>query len=237
MSAGGWACCDPGAGYTPLARGFGAHRKTARSTAERAKKHHASPAKPSHRTTSATAPTRQERRRHLCPEREDHPCLDTDPEVLRAVDGQKRAVAASYRDPEAAADALDALIKKSGNDLRVVAQELRQDGPEVLGDLCGREGWLASQAAKTERTYARNAARTIPASLDQQASARDASVAKAVRLYNARGDCGKDRRSSWATRPDAGQVPARATIMRRARRHRRWRWLLRHLPIVWRFLT
>jgi hypothetical protein len=101
---------------------------------------------------------------------------DKDPEVLRAVDGQKRAVAASYRDPEAAADALDALIEKSGNDLRVVAQALRQDGPEVLGELRGREGWLASPAAKTERTYARNAARTIPASLDHQASARDATV-------------------------------------------------------------
>ena len=76
---------------------------------------------------------------------------DKDPEVLRAVDGQKRAVAASYRDPEAAADALDALIEKSGNDLRVVAQALRQDGPEVLGELRGREGWLASPAAKTAR--------------------------------------------------------------------------------------
>lgn len=64
----------------------------------------------------------------------------------------------TYRDPEAAADALDALIRKSGNDLRAAAQTLRQDGPEGLGALRGREGWLASEAAKTERTYARSAA-------------------------------------------------------------------------------
>lgn len=101
---------------------------------------------------------------------------DKDPAALREVEGQKRAMQAAYRDPEAAADALDALIQKSGNDLRVAAQTLRQDGPEVLGALRGREGWLAREAAKTERTYARTAARTIPASLDQEAAVRDAAV-------------------------------------------------------------
>jgi hypothetical protein len=101
---------------------------------------------------------------------------DKDPAALREVEGQKRAMQATYRDPEAAADALDALIQKSRNDLRMAAQTLRQDGPEVLGALRGREGWLASEAAKTERTYARSAARTIPASLDQQATVRDVAI-------------------------------------------------------------
>jgi hypothetical protein len=101
---------------------------------------------------------------------------DKDPAALREVEGQKRAMRVTYRDPEAAADALDALIKKSRNDLRAAAQTLRQDGPEVLGALRGREGWLASEAAKTERTYARSAARMVPASLDQQAGTRDAAV-------------------------------------------------------------
>jgi hypothetical protein len=101
---------------------------------------------------------------------------DNDPAALREAEDQKRAMRATYRDPEAAANALDALIQKSGNDLRAAAQALRQDGPEVLGALRGREGWLASEAAKTERTYARSAARTIPASLDQEAAARDVAV-------------------------------------------------------------
>jgi Ti-type conjugative transfer relaxase TraA len=101
---------------------------------------------------------------------------DRDPAALREVEGQKRAMRAAYRDPEAAADALDALIRKSGNDLRVATQTLRQNGPEMLGALRGREGWLAREAAKTERTYARSAARTIPASLDQEAAARDVAV-------------------------------------------------------------
>jgi hypothetical protein len=101
---------------------------------------------------------------------------DQDPAALREVEAQKRAMQAAYRDPEAAAGALDALIQKSGNDLRAAAQTLRQDGPEALGALRGREGWLASEAAKTERIYARNAARTVPASLDQQAGARDAAA-------------------------------------------------------------
>jgi hypothetical protein len=46
----------------------------------------------------------------------------------------------------------------------------------VLGELRGREGWLAREAAKTERTYARSAAGTIPARLDQEAEARDTAV-------------------------------------------------------------
>jgi len=101
---------------------------------------------------------------------------DKDPAALREADARTRTSQVVYRDPEAAAEALDALIRKSGNDLRAAARTLRQDGPEVLGELRGREGWLAREAAKTERTYARSAAGTIPARLDQEATARDAAV-------------------------------------------------------------
>ncbi len=101
---------------------------------------------------------------------------DQDPAARREADARTRTLRVTYRDPEAAADALDALIRKSGNDLRAAAQTLRQDGPEVLGALRGREGWLASEAAKTERTYARSAARTVPTGLDQEAAARDAAT-------------------------------------------------------------
>jgi hypothetical protein len=58
---------------------------------------------------------------------------DQDPAARREADARARTLRVTYRDPEAAADALDALIRKSGNDLRAAAQTLRQDGPEVLG--------------------------------------------------------------------------------------------------------
>jgi len=101
---------------------------------------------------------------------------DQDPAARREIDARTRTLQVIYREPEAAAGALDALIQKSGNDLRAAARTLRQDGPEVLGELRGREGWLAREAAKTERTYARSAAGTIPARLDQEATARDAAA-------------------------------------------------------------
>jgi len=101
---------------------------------------------------------------------------DKDPAALREADARTRTLQVIYRDPEAAADALDSLIRKSGNNLRAAARTLRQDGPEMLGELRGREGWLARETAKTERTYARSAAGTIPDRLDQQATARDAAV-------------------------------------------------------------
>jgi Ti-type conjugative transfer relaxase TraA len=101
---------------------------------------------------------------------------DKDPAARREADARTRTLQVIYRDPEAAADALDTLIRKSGNDLPAAARTLRQDGPESPGELRGREGWLAREAAKTERTYARNAARTVPAGLDQEAAAREAAV-------------------------------------------------------------
>jgi Ti-type conjugative transfer relaxase TraA len=101
---------------------------------------------------------------------------DKDPAALGEAAARTRTLQVIYRDPEAAADALNTLIKHSGDDLRAAARTLRQDGPESLGELRGREGWLAREAAKTERTYARSAARTIPATLDLEATARDAAV-------------------------------------------------------------
>ena len=69
---------------------------------------------------------------------------DQDPAVLREVDGRKWAMRTIYRDPEAAADALDALIKKSGNDLRAAAQKLRQAGRRCWATCAGvRDGWRA----------------------------------------------------------------------------------------------
>jgi hypothetical protein len=58
----------------------------------------------------------------------------------------------------------------------VAAQTLQQNGPEMQGALRGRVGWLARETMKMERTYARNAANTIPASLNQEAAARDEAV-------------------------------------------------------------
>ena len=48
----------------------------------------------------------------------------------------------------------------------------------MLGALRGREGWLAGEAAKTQRAQAQQAARSMLAGLDRQAAARDAAVGK-----------------------------------------------------------
>ena len=98
------------------------------------------------------------------------------PAVLGEIAAQKDYLRGAYRDPEVAADALDALIKQSGYDLRVAARTLRETGPEVLGRLRGREGWFASQAAEDDRAQARAAAMAIGDSLNREAVARDAAV-------------------------------------------------------------
>jgi hypothetical protein len=99
-----------------------------------------------------------------------------DPAVLREANAQKNYLRGAYRDPEAAGDALNGLIQKSGNDLRAAAQTLRDKGSEMLGALRGGEGWLARQSAMAERAQAKNAAAAIPASLDRAAGASDAAV-------------------------------------------------------------
>jgi Ti-type conjugative transfer relaxase TraA len=101
---------------------------------------------------------------------------DQAPAAVREVEAQKSYLRGAYRDPELAADALDRLIERSGQDLRVAARTLREEGPEVLGSLRGREGWFASQASQDERARARSAAAAIGGSLDREAAARDAAV-------------------------------------------------------------
>jgi hypothetical protein len=99
-----------------------------------------------------------------------------DPAVMREVEAQKHYLRRAYRDPAAASDALDGLIRTSSNDLRAAAQTLRDKGPDILGALRGGEGWWARQSAVAERAQAKNAAAGISASLDREAGARDAAV-------------------------------------------------------------
>ena len=101
---------------------------------------------------------------------------DQAPAAAREVEAQKDYLRGAYRDPDQAADALDKLIERSGHDLRVAARTLRQEGPEVLGSLRGREGWLAGRAAQDDRTRAKSAAAAIGGSLDREAAARNAAV-------------------------------------------------------------
>ncbi len=98
------------------------------------------------------------------------------PAAMREVEAQKDYLRGAYRDPDQAADALDKLIERSGRDLRVAARTLREDGPEVLGILRGREGLFAGRAAQDDRARARSAAAAIGGSLDREAAARDAAV-------------------------------------------------------------
>jgi hypothetical protein len=98
------------------------------------------------------------------------------PGAVREVEAQKSYLQGAYRDPDQAGDALDKLIERSGRDLRVAARILRDEGPEVLGSLRGREGWLASSATQNDRTRAKAAAAAIGGSLEREAAARDAAV-------------------------------------------------------------
>jgi len=101
---------------------------------------------------------------------------DQAPAAVREVEAQKDYLRGAYRDPDQAADALDKLIERSGHDLRAAARTLREDGPEVLGTLRGREGLFAGRAAQDDRARARSAAAAIGGSLDREAAARDAAV-------------------------------------------------------------
>jgi len=101
---------------------------------------------------------------------------DQAPAAVREVEAQKDYLRGAYRDPDQAAYALDKLIERSGRDLRAAAQTLLEEGPEVLGTLRGREGWLAGRAAQDERARAKSAAAAIRGSLDREAAARDAAV-------------------------------------------------------------
>jgi Ti-type conjugative transfer relaxase TraA len=98
------------------------------------------------------------------------------PASVREVEAQKDYLRGAYRDPDQAGDALDKLIERSGRDLRAAARTLREEGPEVLGTLRGREGLFAGRVAQDDRARARSAAAAISGSLDREAAARDAAV-------------------------------------------------------------
>ena len=80
------------------------------------------------------------------------------------------------RSARSRADCASKLIKQSGRDFRAAARTLREDGPEVLGTLRGREGLFAGRAAQDDRAHARSAAAAIGSSLDREGAARDAAV-------------------------------------------------------------
>jgi Ti-type conjugative transfer relaxase TraA len=103
---------------------------------------------------------------------------DQAPAAVREVEAQKDYLRGAYRDPGQAGDALDKLIEKSGHDLRVAARTLRQEGPEILGALRGREGWFASRAAQDDRVRAKSAFVGIGGSLEREATARDAAISR-----------------------------------------------------------
>jgi hypothetical protein len=68
----------------------------------------------------------------------------------------------AYRDPHAAHDRLNALIKAEG--WRGAAQRIEAE-PDFLGRLRGRAGMFASRTAELDRTYAVSAARSLAHSL------------------------------------------------------------------------
>jgi len=70
----------------------------------------------------------------------------------------------AYRDPYAARTALDELVKREG--WTSAAARIAQE-PEQLGELRGKVGWLASAAAKHERSGAERAAGAAPGSLER----------------------------------------------------------------------
>jgi Ti-type conjugative transfer relaxase TraA len=100
---------------------------------------------------------------------------DQDKEVLRHAEDRPGFLPAAYRNPRQAAAALDALIEKSGNDLRVAARRIGAQ-PDILGTLKGRVGWLANEAAHGERMQAKQAAWSIASKLNREADARDAAM-------------------------------------------------------------
>jgi Ti-type conjugative transfer relaxase TraA len=102
---------------------------------------------------------------------------DQDPEVMRQAAMQKRFIQVAYRDPLGAADALEALIKNGGRDLRAAAEQLRKS-PEILGKLHGRGGWLATPAAQGEHAQAKSTAWSIASSLDRESDARASAVGR-----------------------------------------------------------
>jgi hypothetical protein len=79
----------------------------------------------------------------------------------------------AYRDPDEAGRRLHAVIEREGGDLRRAAAVLDQEGPEILGALRGRDGWLATAVAKEERWRAVRGAKGLAPGLRGEADDRD----------------------------------------------------------------
>lgn len=84
----------------------------------------------------------------------------------------------AYKDPYAARATLDDLVKREG--WTSAASRIARE-PGQLGELRGKTGWLASGAAKQERTQAERAAGVLPGSLQRIGDAEGA----AERTYRA----------------------------------------------------
>ena len=98
---------------------------------------------------------------------------EADPRVRQHVADRVRELREAYRDPGEAGRRLGALIRCEGGDLRRAAAVLEAEGPETLGALRGRDGWLAGQGSKAERARAVGAVRGIAWGLKAEAAARE----------------------------------------------------------------
>lgn len=102
-----------------------------------------------------------------------------DPAVRQAVQDRQRWLAEAYRDPGAAGQRLEALLREEGGDRREAARRLKAE-PEALGPLRGREGLFAGAAPKQERAVARSAVNSVRFTLRDEAEARQKAGARYV---------------------------------------------------------
>ena len=79
---------------------------------------------------------------------------DPEPDVLTPL------LAKVYRDPATARTRLDQLVREHGD--KAVAAALTQQGPPMLGPLCGRRGLFATERATDERYWAEHFAEQLP---------------------------------------------------------------------------
>ena len=151
--------------------------------------------------------------------------MAADPAVQREPDALPQHLSGAYRDPHAAKARLDEMVKRQG--LHDTAARVAQDRARV-GDLRGKVGFFAGARAKAERASAERAADLVAPSLECIGAA-EARAAQTFRgSPNQLGNAAGRRPRVWQEPRSSGGG---------ARRHRRWRRLLRHLPIVWRFLA
>jgi hypothetical protein len=92
-------------------------------------------------------------------------------QVQREALQRQQWLGGAYRDPLEASARLAGLIEEANGDLEATAWRLREIGPEGLGALRGKEGWLASRRAVAERRSARGCAAAIVPGLAREAAA------------------------------------------------------------------